>query len=1276
LGAVQGATAAGSKTLGAATSIMGTAMGGARAAGGGLLALIGGPMTLGIGVATVAMSLFGKAIDAVKDANERIKQGLATSVDVLAELKKEAAETADETIKLSLAMGDSETGAYNAASAYDRQAVAAAGAARAIRDMTLAQQVQELNTGEKQLKDLQASLRTTGFMGLVTTDTSERAVKARDKLLDGTFGNETQRRFTGKTDAQLVAELRGRRDTLPADDLKNLNTFNKEDAAVASLLAAIEARKTRNEALNKALNGGQPETPTLVDEIVVTADRTKKGRADTKGFNAGVTARDAAADVAAENARTAAIIAGGKALDQWQISEAGRQAVEKTSLADKPKLPAAETALIGQIRQSAEETERLKLANERLVKGADLTRSAQEDTAALQARAVAAGQGVAAMEALAVKEAGLDALHQIGVESLDQLTGKTLEQAKAAMAAAEAAEAQGIATGKAERVADQIRDLDKRIAAEKGYAAALGEGEEALVAYQRAEFVRQEIEKAGENLTKDQVAALKAKAEALFAVQAAADSAQLNKRMADELRLSQLTNRERDLEQRFLERKSLLLAEHVDWTKQEVDARAHALALADQAAAEDAAAIGQLREGLREEFIQSGKLGFDQVADYAEQKLRAAVYDALLAKPIDIIINAIVGSVSGASGLGAGGGLGGIGSLFNSSGGLAGLASASGNLITDLLMKGGMGGLNATKFGGAIGGAFGGAGTGALVSSLAGMLGLKQSKGNQIGSTIGGIAGSFIPIPGGSLIGSVIGNVIGGLIGGKKSNSAAVVSLDAAGQITNVGGAKRTDETTAAATSVAQGVASFQAALIAAGATLGTTVSVIDLGVRDSTHIGLSNGQTLETAVGDTKAAIEASIKAIVAGASWGSDAATAYAQKMITAGASLDEIVATMQAATGLPKSIDDAILQLTDPAKFEREQALGAIEDSYKALKAKANEMIAAGLLSGDVLAKIDQLRDLQVADTLKQLGDAAAEAAAQIAEQAAQVAAQRAADVKSAADLTTSVDLAILKFTDPEAYARQSAILGVTNNYDGLKSQAEQLIEAGVLSADILAKLDQMRDLQIDEALKGLVEQVETTAEVFAKARPKLLDWLDGLATSANSPLNAEEQRRAAMASYERQLELARAGNGDALAAITGYADQLLSADRQATASAADRAALYDKVKADVEALAAQTAAVSATPMQVQLAAPDLAAFSASIETSGDKLSIRLDAIADRVEQLANRTGQGSAQLVGEVVDGLRAIGRVLSSGLGDNTDAIEQLISAQELTNATIRKAMSQ
>lgn len=1370
LALAQDATAAASARAEAATVSLTkvTTLGGAAAQGAktlfsGLMALVGGPLGVAFLAAGAAAGAFTSYLAANERAEQQAKSAAEGHTQAMADLVRYLGPAATASALFGSQSQDAVKGVNALAGATGgladqtaRYASAKAEAMRLSLEGDILKQQEVVNASSKHMSaagDMVPGINST-IHGVLAV--AERAWNAMGGTADWSGDN-----------AALV------------------------NAAVAR--ARIAQAKAGLEALKSNPGSYKPDAPSIPSATVT-------GKADKAELKAEDRLKDLAAMTAAEEKHTAALIAGGAQLDQYRIEEAGRQAVERLALADRPKLTAAEAALVAKIKEGAEAAERAKIANERLEKSVGLQKSAEADTKALRDRAVAAVAGEAALEALQVKEAGLAALQQIGVDSLDQLTGKTLEHAKAAIAAAEAKEREEIATAKVERVAAQIRDLEQRTRSEEGYARAVAGGTETLVAYQRAEFVRQEIERAGKALTDDQVAAIRAKAEALFAVQAAADSAALDQRQAEELRLARLTNDQRAIEERYLERQTLIRRQHLDWTKEEVDARARALALADEAAAQDAKAIGDLKQGLEDAFVESGKLGFDDVGDYVEQRLREAVYNALLAKPIDILINAVVGSFSSASVTGAGGGLGSLGgasgllSMFNSAGALKGLTSTATDLSAQVLGK--LGISNAGLAGG-IGSAVGGAGTGALVSGLASVLGLKQSSGNQIGSSIGGAIGSFIPIPGGAILGSIAGNLIGGLVGGKESNHAAVLGLDASGQVTSVGGGKRTDETTAAANQIAQAVAQIQAALVAGGATLTKTVSSIDIGTRDSTHLGFSDGTSIDTAVGDVAAAIQAASKAILDNAKFGSEAATAYAQKLLAAGATVDQVVATLQVAGSFGGSIDDAIAQLTDPAAYAKKQALDAIDANYQALKKQAQELIDAGLATEGVLTKIDQLKDLQVDEALKRLGDAATNTAAAIdpiafkgsiqdqiaqlldpvafaraqalagiddniaalkaqaeqliadgklsadvlgqidqlktlqvaesvaklgdaasdaakalkdaADKAAAEAAARAQAQQAANDFATGIDDAILQLTDPI----QARVVAIQRDYEAKVAQAQAMIAAGQLGVGVLDQLASLRDLQIDDVLKDLADNAGEAIDVFAQARPRLQAWLDGLATGSNSPLSAAAQKAEAQAVYNRLLAQAQAGDADALSQLTGAADQLLGADRNATSSAADRLALYNKVQADIQGLTARGAVVGQDPKLVEAkkttelltkikegldpaeiakrpAAPVEVKASPWIEQQ-QKLAAeaRDKALKDGVDRLAAKADEGRAA----TVEGLGKVEAALASGLAAMAgavassqaaaaakidglaDQIARLSSAQELSNTYMRKAVS-
>ena len=141
---------------------------------------------------------------------------------------------------------------------------------------------------------------------------------------------------------------------------------------------------------------------------------------------------------------------------------------------------------------------------------------------------------------------------------------------------------------------------------------------------------------------------------------------------------------------------------------------------------------------------------------------------------------------------------------------------------------------------------------------------------------------------------------------------------------------------------------------LSAGTKLSDTVSSIDIGVRDTTHVVLTNGTTLESAVGDVNAAAVSASKALFANGDFGSAAANAYAQKMGAAGAALGKVTASSKGVGTIGLQLDDAILQLTDPVAAQRKALLDAVDASYTSLKAQAQSAVDADLAASSVLAR----------------------------------------------------------------------------------------------------------------------------------------------------------------------------------------------------------------------------------------------------------------------------------------------------------------------------------
>ena len=808
----------------------------------------------------------------------------------------------------------------------------------------------------------------------------------------------------------------------------------------------------------------------------------------------------------------------------------------------------------------AKKSAEVREAEQRLARARELTDKIGLDTRLLAERAEAMGLGAAAVEDLRVREAGLQALQQLGVTTLTALTGKQREAAAALVAAAEANERQAIATEKAERVASAVKDLDRRIAAERARAVAIAGGARASIDFAIAEAKRQEIERTGQNLTAEQIAQIERKVELLFEAQAVNDNAEALKQQQEELELLSLTNEEREIEIRARRIAIGLQKENNKLTDDEAKLRGRIVAMQQVDAEERARELGELKEDLKRAFVESGEVGFDQVADYAARKLRERIWK-LFEEPIDIILNA---SIKGLGGLlnGQGGGL--LGTI------LAGVGSASigtqigqalglgtGNAKTDTLIGLG-GGLLGASMG--VGGALGGVGGALGMTAFQGMLGMGASVG-----VAGGIASALSSAAVLGPLGAIAGLAIGTLFKDDKRPYARSDFGVVNGQFAVTGGQELDkgplDKTGQAAEQIVQSLnaaaALFKLDLTKLSGNMGSVgyVEGKNTGALGQGWFGGGgggfSGAEFTGSKDPEKLAAEivksTIIKAINAGAADLSEAE----KNVVLQAANLEEAANKIAAGRSIAQSVEDAMLQFTNPALFERRQALAAIEESYQALRAQAEDLVTAGLVSGDVLAKIDQLKQLQVDDALRRLGQAADEAATKL---------------KQGDDFKAELNEAYLKIVDPAAYQQARGAREIAAAIEEMRARAEAMIAQGVLGPEVMGQLDALQQLQ----LADLARQVAETADVFAQGKKTIRSWLEGLSGSVYAELSPAAAAAQAQSDYSRQLAKAKGGDVEAYNSITSYADRLLAADRAATDSAQDRLGLANRVRAELEAL----------------------------------------------------------------------------------------------------------
>lgn len=308
------------------------------------------------------------------------------------------------------------------------------------------------------------------------------------------------------------------------------------------------------------------------------------------------------------------------------------------------------------------------------------------------------------------------------------------------------------------------------------------------------------------------------------------------------------------------------------------------------------------------------------------------------------------------------GAVGGLSKVLKNLSGLAGSTSALGSKLAGI-----------SKTLGTIGTAMG------IGQSVTSAFGQKQTTGGAIGGGLGAVAGYILGGPIGAAIGATLGNAVGNLFkGGKESNYGALSTIN--GNSFSLSGDKRNSQTTQLATAASQAILNGEAALKAAGIKLTASVKTIDIGTRDATDIVLSDGRKLTSAVGDASAAAEASLKALLQGATYASEAQQKLVESMLAAGAGFDQIAASLDAyaaAQAKPQDIADAIQKLVDPKAFDQVQ----LKRDQDARRAAAQADRDAGNLTADQFAALNEqlakLDSLELADLLKGYGDAVSSA-----------------------------------------------------------------------------------------------------------------------------------------------------------------------------------------------------------------------------------------------------------------------------------------------------------
>lgn len=545
-----------------------------------------------------------------------------------------------------------------------------------------------------------------------------------------------------------------------------------------------------------------------------------------------------------------------------------------------------------------------------------------------------------------------------------------------------------------------------------------------------------------------------------------ANVAKLNQAQAETLRLATLTTQERSVEAEVLARMHDLMAANAKLSEAEARAQATAAALAAKRLKDAADLKIQLQDSLEQTFIDTGKIDFKSIDDGIYKAARKALYEALIQKPIDIIINAAVNfetqAINSLLGnfLGGGGGSSSLASLFGGQG-----ASAA-SLGQQFLGSWGSAGTATNAISGAASSLTG------VAASLTSVIGPMAA----VGFLAGGASSSIVKALGGSpaqqktagIVGTIAG-LIPGLLSalfGDHSGHATAAVFNSSGQyVSNALSPKgSTQATIDAAGAIGNATQTLIAQFKAMGINADNVIKSIEQGTRNDARLFLMNGIEISSKNGDT-AALQTNItKALYQYGTYTNAQEKVVVDQLLKMNATLDEINAAVQAFNQAQTDFTNvklALLQFTDPTAYATQTLQQQQLDRRKTLAADIN----AGYFSQDQInqlaATLPQLEQKEIEQALAGVASAAGGAAHSLADfQTAQ---------KKVIDFVTSLQSGALSPLSPAAqleadkanFAAQSA-LAKGGNYDALQNittvaqtyltDAQKFFGSGAAYADV--------------------------------------------------------------------------------------------------------------------------------------------------------------------------------------------------------------------------------
>lgn len=470
-------------------------------------------------------------------------------------------------------------------------------------------------------------------------------------------------------------------------------------------------------------------------------------------LTARIQAAGAAAAAARENGRNAPLADQARSLAMLKEEATIRLQLTQTLVQqERAQLQATQAAEVG-----AEATYR---ANQIMSAFYDSGQQGAEGyAAALEAQHQATLDGQFAQAQLTIaQQFGVTTIGQIA-DAYQRATGASREQSIALQNQAEKTYEQQQAAIRAADAQNRLADANGRIGEVKAqndqterYITALQGGTAALAAFNREQAIRNELAAhPGEGL---------ANATSIVDSIAVGAERQRSAEMDRQANLASLTTRQREQEERVT---AIIQSEMVSLgasakdlsaaDRDRLDTQARITAELQAQTAENTALKVSVQDSIRQAFIESGRLDFSSLRNGVGQALRRAIYDNFIARPINIVVNAVVDFAT------------------------QGLEQAIRNVL------GGTGGTGGNIFSGLTQMLGGGAGATGLFSAGGPLSGIMQSLGS-VGSTIGSIGttlSSLLPYAGQLAtiyaVGSSIGGGLAHLLGGNEQVGKSVGGL-------------------------------------------------------------------------------------------------------------------------------------------------------------------------------------------------------------------------------------------------------------------------------------------------------------------------------------------------------------------------------------------------------------------------------------------------------------------------------------------------------------------